>query len=88
MFLDSADIDTEAIEDCFRSYIWKPPEGFTKSECQELCAKLDFANRATSRFLDGEINEEEFLDIKEWAHGNGEMDGFIESAKSNLDLVL
>lgn len=74
--------------DCFRSYIWKPPEGFSEAECLELVSALDTANRATTQFLQGKIDEETFLDIKEWAHGLEEMDEFIESAKQNIELVL
>lgn len=72
------------LNDCFQSFIWKPPEGFTESECWDLCEKLDFANKATSRFLKGEIDEDEFIDIKEWAHGDA--DEFIESAEANLEV--
>ncbi|MEG4133248.1 hypothetical protein QUA41_30575 [Microcoleus sp. Pol11C1] len=81
-------LNLEAIGDCFRSYIWKPPEGFSDSECLDLIEKLDTANKATTWFLNGEIAEEEFLDIKEWAHGLEAIDEFIESAEENLELLL
>lgn len=74
--------------DCFRSYIWKPPEGFSDIECLELVSALDTANKATIQFLQGEIDEETFLDTKEWAHGLENMDDFIESAEENVELFL
>jgi hypothetical protein len=83
----SLDIDIIGIEDCFRSYIWKPPEGFSDSECQDLIKALDAANKATGQFLRGEIDEDEFIQIKEWAH-DGNIDEFLESAEENLDLIL
>lgn len=81
-------LNVETVENCFQSYIWKPPEGFSDVECLELVTALDIANKATGQFLRGEIDEETFLDIKEWAHGLGEMDEFIESAQENIELVL
>ncbi|MEG4294223.1 hypothetical protein Q5692_35715 [Microcoleus sp. C2C3] len=86
MFLNDSNIIQ--LEDCFRSYLWKPPEGFSDTECVELIKILDTANRATSRFLKGEIDEETFLDIKEWAHGTETIDDFIESAEENIDFFL
>lgn len=81
-------LSIETVENCFRSYIWKPPEGFSESECLEVVAALDIANRATTQFLQGEIDETTFLDIKEWAHGLQEMDEFIESSEQNVELIL
>ncbi|MEG4273808.1 MULTISPECIES: hypothetical protein [unclassified Microcoleus] len=81
-------VNIETLENCFRSYIWKPPEGFSDAECLELVGALDTANKATTQFLRGEIDEETFLDIKEWAHGLEEMDDFIESAEDNIELLL
>lgn len=78
----------ELIENCFRSYIWKPPEGFSDSECMELVEILDTANRATTQFLRGQIDEETFLDIKEWAHGAENIDQFIEDAQEDIELFL
>lgn len=86
MSLDDASIIQ--LEDCFRSYLWKPPEGFSQTECESLIETLDKANRATTRFLKGEIDEETFLDIKEWAHGLEAIDDFIESAEDNIELFL
>lgn len=81
-------VSVETLENCFRSYIWKPPEGFSEAECFELVGALDIANKATTQFLKGEIDEETFLDIKEWAHGLEAIDDFIESAEDNIELFL
>ena len=81
-------LNVDVVEDCFRSYIWKPPEGFSETECAELVKALDSANKATTQFLQGEIDEETFLDIKEWAHGLENIDKFIEDAEENIELVL
>lgn len=81
-------LDFDCVEDCFRSYIWKPPEGFSEEECHQLVKVLDAANHATTQFLRGEIDEETFLDIKEWAHGLENIDEFIESSEDNIELLL
>ncbi|MEL7039832.1 MAG: hypothetical protein AAFO04_30170 [Cyanobacteria bacterium J06592_8] len=72
--------------DLFRQYLWVPDHNLSESECLEFAKILGESNKAIARFLNGEVTDDEFLDLVRSPYLFS-IDDYIQTVEANLDAV-